>query len=243
MRGRLGVTVAEALVALLLLLLLVQLTWGVASRAARAASALEAGAEGLAAERAAWWVLRDELAAAVPGRDRTVPAGDSVALRAFRGSAPVCAGDGADGRVRVRWSGVRRPEAGKDSVLLLAGDGAWRALDLVETEGPAGCGVDGGAGWERWRLGGPAPGATLVRVYERGSYHLSGGALRYRRGAAGRQPLTPEVLDDDASGLGPAAGGSLELRIRLRTAPRGAASTPWVRTLRPWGGVPGGEGA
>jgi hypothetical protein len=31
-------------------------------------------------------------------------------------------------------------------------------------------------------------------LFEAGSYHLSEGALRYRRGRGGRQPLTEEVL-------------------------------------------------
>jgi hypothetical protein len=37
------------------------------------------------------------------------------------------------------------------------------------------------------------PQTVLVRLFERGSYHLSGSALRYRRGGSGRQPLTPEI--------------------------------------------------
>ena len=34
---------------------------------------------------------------------------------------------------------------------------------------------------------------VVARLFERGSYHLSDATLRYRRGASGRQPLTPEV--------------------------------------------------
>lgn len=225
----------ETLVALLLLLLVVQLTWSVTALGRRAAADLEDAAEGLAAERVAWWVLREELATVVPGRDRSPVAGDSVALRVFRGSARVCAGDGEDGRVRVLYRGVRRPDEDKDSVLVLGSDGAWRAADLLAVEGGAACGAAVGGSWERWRLGQPVPGALLLRVYEWGSYHLAGGALRYRRGAAGRQPLTPEVLAEDGTGLEP-RGPHTGLSVRVRSARPGGTSPPWSRTLRPWGG-------
>jgi hypothetical protein len=47
---------------------------------------------------------------------------------------------------------------------------------------------------ETWRLDAPAdPHAVVARLFEKGSYHLALAALRYRRGASGRQPLTPEV--------------------------------------------------
>lgn len=52
-----------------------------------------------------------------------------------------------------------------------------------------------GRGWDLWTVSDSVPaGLILVRYFERGSYHLSGDALRYRRGRAGRQPLTPETL-------------------------------------------------
>ncbi|MBW3533911.1 MAG: hypothetical protein KY453_01625 [Gemmatimonadetes bacterium] len=234
--GRRGVTVVETLVTLLLLFLVVELTWVVTARSGRAAAALEEAAEALATERAAWWILREELALSVPGRDRTPAAGDSIALRAFRGTARVCDGDGDDGLVRVRHDGMRRPEPGKDSVLVLQGDGGWRSLDLLAVEGTADCASGEDGSWEHWRLGGPAPGAVLLRVYERGSYHLADGALRYRRGAAGRQPLTPEVLDGAGSHLTP-RGTGIELRVRIPARrPAAPVRASWERTLRTWDG-------
>ncbi|HIF20809.1 MAG TPA: hypothetical protein EYQ27_02630 [Gemmatimonadetes bacterium] len=58
-----------------------------------------------------------------------------------------------------------------------------------------------------WRLSvTPDEPVVLARLFERGSYHISGKALRYRRGGAGRQPLTPEVLDTPPSGFVRSAG-------------------------------------
>jgi hypothetical protein len=45
-------------------------------------------------------------------------------------------------------------------------------------------------------LSAAADSAGFVAVFESGSYHLSTNALRYLRGAGGRQPLTADVLDD-----------------------------------------------
>ena len=223
---------AETLVALLLLLLLMQLTASVAARLRRAAGALDDDAEGLEAERTTWWVLREELATGRGGVDRSVPAGDSVSLRAFRGAALACPGGGGDGVVRVRYRGLRRPEPDKDSVLALLPGGAWRPLPLMAVEGAASCPLSPGA-WELWRLGAPVPGVVLLRVYERGSYHLAAGALRYRRGGGGRQPLTPARLDPGGSALTSRGDG---VDVRVVAAPRDPSRAPvtWRRTLRPW---------
>jgi hypothetical protein len=61
--------------------------------------------------------------------------------------------------------------------------------------------MDTGGDPELWSVDPPVPGALVVRVFERGSYHVSGGALRYRRGMGGRQPLTLDVFDDDRSNV------------------------------------------
>ena len=52
-----------------------------------------------------------------------------------------------------------------------------------------------------WTIEPPVTGALVARIFERGSYHVVGRALRYRRGLGGRQPLTPNVFDDDRSGM------------------------------------------
>ena len=55
--------------------------------------------------------------------------------------------------------------------------------------------------------------AGLILVFETGTYHLSRGALRYRRGRGGRQPVTEEVLE---SGSFDSAGGVLRARMTFR---------------------------
>lgn len=120
---------------------------------------------------------------------------DSIRLRAVRGSGVICGRTGAV--VRIRYRGVRRPDPGKDSVLIITDSttaGAAYRIDAVAAAVPEpGC----GAGY-RLTLQGTPPGRGLVLVFETGSYHLADGAFRYRRGRAGRQPVTEAVLADGA---------------------------------------------
>ena len=84
---------------------------------------------------------------------------------------------------------------------MLDAEGRWRAVDLVSVAAEPSCAgeapFDAGVGsvGERWRLGAAPADPVLLRLFETGSYHLSGGALRYRRGSGGRQPLTAAVLE------------------------------------------------
>ncbi len=78
-----------------------------------------------------------------------------------------------------------------------------------------------------YRLGlEPEPASRgIVLIFERGSYHLADGAFRYRRGRAGRQPVTEALL----------AAGSFEVErglvhVRLRLHPDSVARVP-VRTM------------
>ena len=50
---------------------------------------------------------------------------------------------------------------------------------------------------------------------------LAGGALRYRRGLGGRQPLTPDVFDDDRSTMEARVNGVV-FRLVADGAPQGA---------------------
>lgn len=139
------------------------------------------------------FVPRRELRYALAGRDWWVDA-DSLALRAFRGTGVVCPTDGVSSDLVVSFRGDRQPDPEKDSVLLIGANGSASvaALSAVGTVTEA-CGV-GPATPALWRLDRPAPSQVVVaRLFERGAYHLSGSALRYRRGASGRQPLTPEI--------------------------------------------------
>ena len=82
------------------------------------------------------------------------------------------------------------------SVLILTADGWWKA-DLTRRASKAeACTMNLGAESEMWTVDPPVPGALVARVFERGSYSVSGGALRYRRGLGGRQPLTLNVFDE-----------------------------------------------
>lgn len=189
-----GVSVIELLVVLALLSLVVQLGWTVLSGQRRAATALSVRAEGLETVRTVGWLLPEELSGGEPERDWWV-AGDSIGLRAFRGVGFVL-GDSVRGdRVRVCYRGIRSPAPEKDSVLFLGIDGRWRAHDLVSRALRPGACVQTADAWEEeWVVSPEAGRSVLVRLFERGSYHLSSGALRYRRGAGGRQPLTPERI-------------------------------------------------
>lgn len=217
MSTRAGATLVEVLVALLVGLLLAVLSLELLARARTAQRNLTARAETLAAIRVARHVLRSELRVAEPGRDFT-SAGDSLGLRAFRGAGAVCPDRPAPEELLVAYEGLRGPDPEKDSVLILLGDGRWwpaRLLDAAPTS--LACSAAPQASVQRWRLSAvPPPGAALARVFERGSYHVSGGAVRYRRGAGGRQPLTPEVLDERLSHL---VSSTRRLALELVTGP------------------------
>jgi hypothetical protein len=191
MKGRRGIGLVESLVVLLLSLLVIQVGWsafGVLRRAAGGAADLS---EGLETVRTVAWILEEELSGGLPGRDWWAGGGDTLALRAYRGLG-VVRGVGPGGEARVCYGGLRVPNPEKDSVLLLSPGGAWMPHALLARDrGAPGC-LGTGEWWEEtWTLDPEPTGALLARVFERGSYHLTQGALRYRRGAGGRQPLTP----------------------------------------------------
>jgi hypothetical protein len=132
---------------------------------------------------------------------------DSARIRAFRGGGPVCAADSVT--VQVIYRGVRDPDPARDSVLLVDAEGE-RAVSLVAAGGSSECG-----GSLRMVLGDPAGSVpSLALVFETGAYWLSNGAIRYRRGQGGRQPLTEALLGDMAFETGPAG-----LRVWLAPDP------------------------
>jgi hypothetical protein len=191
---RAGVSIVEALVALVVGLLVLQLGLGTMARFRSARAHMAERADALVALRLGRHVLRDELRHGVPGRDWSVFS-DSLPLRAFRGSGRVCESDSVSARLVVSYRGSRAPDPTKDSVLLIAGDGVTtvRALAAIGAT-PDPCAGPGGGARQMWTLDRGAPASVVAaRIFERGSYHIASSALRYRRGASGRQPLTPEV--------------------------------------------------
>ena len=122
-------------------------------------------------------------------------AGDSIAARLFRSVGVPCGRVGGD--LLVRFSGLRSPAAGKDSLvrLLPAGD---EAAALVEAE-PGAC--EAAAHQEVLRLPG-AGDPAVVLLFESGTYYVRDRALRYRLGAEGRQPITDERFASAARSVG-----------------------------------------
>ena len=198
---RCGVTVVEVLLSLLIGLAVMSLSWSSLARQRTVASRLTSEMDLLSARRLTAIVIGKELRAAVRGRDWVGPVSDSLSLRAFRGWGPVCASATEPGKIVVAYHGERTANPAKDSVLILTAEG-WRQADLTErASGPQSCAMDPAGDAEVWTIEPPVTGALVARIFERGSYHVSGGALRYRRGLGGRQPLTPNVFDDDRSSM------------------------------------------
>jgi hypothetical protein len=182
-------------------------------------------------------VLSSELRAGIEGRDWQILPGDSVRLRAFRATAKVCDSSGA-----VLWveaSGDRSVDPAKDSLLVLADDGVWytRAPLTVTTSVRRCAGLSASAS-ERWTLDAPVPGAVVARVFERGTYVLPGGALRYRRGGSGRQPLTPAVFDSTVSVATALANGGIGIAVTSAPLHSGVRPRAWSFRLRPRGTAP-----
>ncbi len=231
MSRKAGFTVIETLTALLLLLLVLEAVWGVTAATARSAGALADRSESLAAARAVGWILQEELEGVGAGADLTVPAGDSFSIRAYRGSAIVCAQPGPQ-EILVRWTGLRSPDQTKDSVSLVGRGGAWTTRALVSRSASRlECAPEAAGRVETWRLSEPVPSTAFVRFFERGSYHLSDDALRYRIGAGGRQPLTPQAVDRARSGMTAEPRGRLIVAVATLGARRGRNGPAWRRAF------------
>lgn len=227
-----GFSVPEAVLALLLGLFVVHLGLSTLARLRTSQGRLAAQAEGLTAMRVARHVLRDELRRGTPGRDWFV-SDDSISLRAFRGVGLVCPLDSASTEVTVSFTGQRRADPSKDSVLFLDPLGSVEVRSLAGV-GPAvgPCGPEGLDSLERWSLDAPVPHTAVVgRLFEHGSYHVALSALRYRRGESGRQPLTPEVWDGTSGWvLSPAAIG---LQVQHQNADAGPSWSAFLAENEP----------
>jgi len=232
--GRRGFTLIETLVALLLGLLLATLALRAISDVRKVAGMLARRGEALDALRTARHVMSRELRAGGPLVLAGAPASDSVGLRALRGMALACPGSVAGAEWVVVADGERAPDPDKDSTWILSSDGVPAVLAIVRSDPAAPCPVLGPGGAMRWTMSADLPRDPALALYfERGSYHLSGAALRYRRGDAGRQPLTPEVLRAPPSRF-EGWGGSVA--VRLVAADSGAPARSVVPFVAPMGG-------
>lgn len=230
--NRRGFTLAEAMSALVVAALLTLGLASVLSLVARAAmrhALMTAAAE---TERTAPAILGAELRT-LTAADATFDH-DSVRLRAFRGGGIVCARVGAE--VTIAWHGVRAPEPEKDSVLLLWEDG--ESAHRVQSTRAAACDATSAMRIELSGLDDAGPRPVAGFAFETGVYSLSSRALRYRRGAAGRQPLTEETLADHST-LRTHAEGTDAALVDVVLHDReggGAAAIEWAVAL-PQGGV------
>lgn len=216
-----GVGIIEVLVVLVLVLGLSALMVSFTARQRRVQEDLAVLLETSASVRVTRHVLRREASVVLASRDMPAAGGDSLILRVFRGIAVPCATTSGVSIV-VAAEGMRLPDPAKDSVLALSQAGRWTTLaleDAVDAESPS-CVAPGTV--QRWTLSGSMEGPpALLRYFERGSYHLSGGAFRYRRGNGGRQPLTGVVFSPSNSGFQrDALGVAVELD-------EGAGAAPW----------------
>ena len=229
-----GGTLIEAIVTLVLGLLLVQMSLGALARGHTLHQGLLERADALKTVRIVRWVLRAELSKGHPGEDWMVHDADSIVLRAYRGVAFPCLI--TTGRLDVTYRGGRDPDPEKDSVLLVyeSGETDVRAL---ERWGPgASCSWRLGvspSGWsaQQWAVEGVLDsGLVAVRLFESGSSHIADGALRYRRGRGGRQPLTSNALSTPESGIR-TGGAGLGVSIVMKSQ-GGGDWTRWVSLAR-----------
>ena len=217
-----GFSIPEALVALLLGAVVMQGAWRLLLAQRTAGRTLAHRAEALQTARIVHTVLHRELRGALPSRDRSAPAADSLGLRAFRGFAFLCPSGKSGDRLIAHYRGIRDPNPAKDSILVLTAEHRWVAVKLVATRSSAErCSesLDGKA--RAWLLARPVSSGGIGKLFERGSYHLHDRALRYRSGRGGRQPLTAPDLGED-SGLAGVEGGGVALLLR----PSPSDSTP-----------------
>lgn len=211
---RRGLTLIELIVAIACGLLVLQLTVRGVLHTRRIGADMRERSDRLVALRSARSVLRRELRAGRAETDWWIYPPDSVSLRAFRGSAWVCPEPDLGVQLLVAWRGVRSPDPEKDSVLLLDDTGYWSTADLTaSSRTPERCPAAPTVTVMGWEVSPPPRGTpVLARLFESGSYHVADRALRYRRGAGGRQPLTAPVLRTPPSGL-ELAGASVSLQL------------------------------
>ena len=224
MSRRAGFGTIELLVALSLGALVAGAALALLQGQSRLARSAGDSADMAEAVRTATQVLSAETRWLAPASDLRALTPDSLSLRAFRGSGVVCALDPAYGAV-VRYSGLRDPDPAKDSVLIERGaNGELSAIVLGFVTGALCDSLPA----IKLAVNQPLVVGDVVLIFESGNYYLTGGALRYRLGAEGRQPITSVLFDDSRSWFGSAPGNwSAQIGV---IAQRGrSASTTRIR--------------
>lgn len=186
-----GSTLVEAIAVMMLTSILTAVMAGILitqMRLARLATEEAASAEAVRTTAA---ILSAEVRRATFA-DVSAWSSDSLALRGFRGTAIPC-GTSASGTF-VRYTGDRMPDPTKDSVLVISQSGETGAVLRGWNLAGGNCVAHPGETVLDIRTSGPIPPRSALLIFESGSYHLSSGALRYRIGGGGRQPLTITVL-------------------------------------------------
>lgn len=232
-RGRSrGEALVEVLVAVTLGVVVLGCVGSAAIATLRSGRDLVRRVDSLELVRTVWVVLDEELASGRHGRDWRLDESGFVELRAFRGVARVCGSASADSGFHVVYRGRRAPAPGGDSVLVLGTDSRWRAFALAGSSATGDCEdeeTDEVSRWD-WEQPPSAPPPVLARLFERGSYHLVDGALRYRRGEGGRQPLTQERLLPESGFVGAEEG--VLVRLHLRGGGESGHPVPFVWMVR-----------
>lgn len=177
--------------------------------------------------RTAAQVLTAETRLLVPERDVRALGPDSIALRAFRGAGIVCALEGT--RAHLRFRGSRAPDPTKDSILVLR-DTIFEAVGALVASVPA-AGCAAAAGEQIFALSSNLLLQTgdAVALFESGSYYLADGALRYRLGREGRQPVTNELFENRRTSFEAPGGADAHALLTLRASKSTARSALRVR--------------
>jgi hypothetical protein len=220
MNRRPGYSTIELLWALLLGALVAGAAFTLLQTQSRLARSASDSAETSDALRTAAQVLSAETRWLVSARDVRALSTDSLSLRAFRGTGVVCALDPAYGGV-VRYQGTRDPDPSKDSVLIERGANTELSAVVLGVVLNAACGGDPAvklAVNQRLEVG------DVVLVFESGNYYLTSGALRYRIGNGGRQPVTADLFDNRRTAFNTTPGAWSAALQTLAQRGRGAAS-------------------
>jgi hypothetical protein len=231
MRARAGVALAEVLVAAVLSGMVLASSAMLLSGQNRLAVSITNRSERNDATRSVMMILDAEFNALLAEHDLRAIGRDSVASRIFRGVAVVCGF--RSGWTYVRYRGLRMPDPAKDSVLQLGIENT--APVAPESVSDDACPHRPGETVLGLTLPASPPMiGSIWLIFESGSYHLNSNALRYRRGAESRQPITNEVINDRASSFA-ALADTLVNGIRIQLAHRSGSmlsSSMFLRNSR-----------